>query len=79
MKLWKIKDKEFFNSALKKQDFSTSTSEVCGNVYPLYLFHHLDFLFHVCTYVCTFKQLIKRRSKVHEKNMSRERVLHFDQ
>ena len=45
----------------------------------LFLFRHLDFLFHVCTYVCTFKQLIKRRSKVHEKNMSRERVLHFDQ
>ena len=82
-----------FNSSLKKkQDFSTSISETSENVKNVCLF--ISFLLfrgwfalEFCIYIQDFfdvvrnklPDLIKRRSKVQEKNMSCERALDFDQ
>ena len=82
-----------FNSSLKKkQDFSTSISETSENVenvcfFISFLLFRDWFALEFCIYIQDFfdvvrnklPDLIKRRSKVQEKNMSCERALDFDQ
>ena len=68
-------------------DPSTSTSETSENVF-LFVFISLFVSFGVCFYVWSWKwnsnrkyilELIKRRSKVHQENMSPKHGLNFDQ
>ena len=70
-----------FNSSLKKQEFSTTISETSENVCLFFDWFPLEFLF---TYNIFFdcvsqSELIKRRSRVQEKNMSYERAFDFYQ
>ena len=69
----------------KKQDFSTSTSETSENVYLFVSRFMIGFLWSLYLYtlfLLMYKyllELIQRRSKVREKNMSCESTLNFDQ
>ena len=76
---------------MKKQDFSTSVSEANENVYlfvslsrlvsigvGIYMQYFLDVVRNKFQTTNIYK-LIKRRSKVQEKNVSCERALNFDQ
>ena len=62
-----------FNLHEKKQDIWTSVSETSENMYPFVSLYSISLM-----YKCLLK-LIKRRSKVQEKNMSFARALNFDQ
>ena len=68
---------------LKKQDCSTSISETSENVYLFVsVMAILSSLYLYTVFILMYKyllELIKRRSKVQEKNMSYERTLNFDQ
>ena len=77
------------NQYLSDIDFSISISERSENVFLfIFYFCYLRLVFiGVCIYIQNFfdavrnklPELIKRRSKVQEKNMSCERALNFDQ
>ena len=68
----------YFNSALKKQDFATSDTR--ENVHPyfincsIYLRTYFPWFSEKSSLKKYLPELIKRGSKVHEKNMSRERA-----
>ena len=68
----------YFNSALKKQDFATSDTR--ENVQPyfincsIYLRTYFPWFSEKSSLKKYLPELIKRGSKVHEKNMSRERA-----
>ena len=68
-------------------DLSTSVSKTIENIF-LFVFRSSFVSFEVCIYVCSGKsnskqkyllELIKRRSKIHQRNMQRECGLNFDQ
>ena len=73
---------ERVNLILKKQDFSTSISETSKNVCFYFMIGFLCSLYSYTIFLWWGiypLELIKRRSKVQEKNMSRERALNFHQ
>ena len=68
-------------------DLSTSASKTIENIF-LFVFRSSFVSFEVCIYVSSGKsnskqkyllELIKRRSKIHQRNMQRECGLNFDQ
>ena len=85
----KLKFIRSFNFTLKNQyQYSTSVSEISENDcfyfmtgFPWSLYSHTIFLWcgEKWTSNTKYLELIKRRSKVQEKNMSCERALNFDQ
>ena len=71
-----------FSLYIKKRDFSTSISETSKNVCFYFMIGFLCSLYSYTIFLSWGNyplELIKRRSKVQEKNMSRERALNFHQ